>query len=556
MQKEQPILQVENLSISFKTDSGNNQVLHPYSFDLYAGKTIALVGESGSGKSISALALMGLLPTSKTIIEGRIVFKNKNLLVNTNLEWQKIRGAKIAMVFQEPMTSLNPLMRCGHQIMEAIQLHTHTTKEDAKQQVVALFKEVQLPDPEKAFKKYPHEMSGGQKQRVMIAMALSCNPSIIIADEPTTALDVTVQNEILHLLKRIQLNRSMSIIFITHDLALVKNFAEDIVVLYKGKCMEQGNTTAIFDDPKNSYTKALLSCKPKLDQQVKVLPVIADFLNNNQVFNYDIVTEEQFATQLKNKQEIILTVEDLNVKYALGNNLFGQSKKYFHALKNINFKLYKGETLGIIGESGCGKTTLGKTLVKLNRPSSGQLIYKNKDIFKEWDSTFCQEVQIIFQDPYSSLNPRITIGNAIKEPLVLYKQSQPEQQVLQLLEQVGLPTEYASRYPHELSGGQRQRVCIARALAMKAQVIVCDESVSALDVSVQAQVLNLLTELKEKYDLTLVFISHDMSVIRHISDHIMVMQHGQIVEYNDTVNLFKSPKEAYTKILLEAVPKL
>jgi peptide/nickel transport system ATP-binding protein len=556
------LLSVKNLSIHFKTDTAIVHAIKAIDFDILKGETLAIVGESGSGKSVTSLAIMGLLPKPPAIIEsGTILFEGVDILKLSEKELNTIRGNKIAMVFQEPMTSLNPLMKCGLQVAESIILHKKISKQIAHQQVLDLFAEVQIPEPEKAFEKYPHEMSGGQKQRVMIAMALSCNPQLIIADEPTTALDVQVQKNILELLKTIQKNRGTSILFITHDLGLVKQLADKTIVLYKGEIVEQNITTAIFNNPQAAYTKALINCKPNTKQLIKVLPVVADFLNTQKTFEPQIVSKQDVEARqliLKNAENII-EIKNLNIEYAGSKNIFGKSKTVFKALHDITLEIKKGETLGLVGESGCGKTTLGKTIVRLNTPTSGTVTYLGKDIFKDWNNDYCKAVQIIFQDPYSSLNPRITIGDAIVEPIKVHHilpKDQQKNRVLELLQKVDLLPEHYDRYPHEFSGGQRQRICIARALASNPKLIVCDESVSALDVSVQAQVLNLLVALRDEFNLSLLFISHDLSVVKHLCDRIVVMQKGTIIENNSAFEIFENPKTDYTKMLLADVPSL
>jgi peptide/nickel transport system ATP-binding protein len=557
------VLQVQDVSISFRGEETITKALQHVSFSIEAGETLAIVGESGSGKSVCSLAIMGLLPKAAAVVEnGKIFFCEKqNLLACSPEEMQSIRGNEIAMIFQEPMTSLNPLMTCGKQVAEAFIKHKKMNTADAKAKTIALFQEVKIPNPEQAYYKYPHEMSGGQKQRVMIAMALSCEPKLLIADEPTTALDVSVQQEILALLQELQQNRGTAIILITHDLAIVKNIAKQVLVMLKGECVEYGSATQIFQSPQHAYTKALINCRPSIAHRIKTLPIVADYLGleTENIFVNQIETEQQFNTrQLElSNQPIVLQVENVSIKYVSKKNIFGKALEYFTAVQDINIAIHKGETIGIVGESGCGKTTLGKAFVKLNSISAGKISYQGKDIYTEWNNSYHQKVQIIFQDPYSSLNPRKTIGEAIEEPMhvhsILQKKDR-KKQVENLLQKVGLLPEHYDRYPHEFSGGQRQRVCIARALAMKAEVIICDESVSALDVSVQAQVLNLLSDLRAEFGLTILFISHDMNVIRHISDRIFVMQKGSIIEEANAYTLFANQQNEYTKRLIEAVP--
>jgi peptide/nickel transport system ATP-binding protein len=557
------ILEVNNLSISFSTENGMIDAVKNINFSIHASEILAIVGESGSGKSVCSLAIMGLLPKPASIIKnGDIVFCNQqNLLKLYEKQMALLRGNEIAMIFQEPMTSLNPLMTCGKQVAEAFILHKNISKAEAKIKTIALFTEVKIPNPAEAYHKYPHEMSGGQKQRVMIAMALSCEPKLLIADEPTTALDVSVQKEILELLQELQLRRGTAIIFITHDLAIVKNLATKVLVMLKGECVEYGNVAQIFSAPNHGYTQALLHCRPTILQRIKILPTVADYLQSNQplFFKKQIESFENFAQrqlQLASR-ETILEVQNASIKYVNKKNIFGKPISYFTAVENINLIIKKGETIGIVGESGCGKTTLGKAFVKLNTLSTGSILYKGKNIFTDWDNSYHQQVQIIFQDPYSSLNPRKTIGFAIEEPMHVHHilpKKDCKNRVHFLLQKVGLLPEHYDRYPHEFSGGQRQRICIARALAMKAHVIICDESVSALDVSVQAQVLNLLNNLRDEFELTILFISHDMNVIRHLSDRIIVMQKGKIIEEANAYTLFETPENQYTKDLIAAVP--
>ena len=561
---EAPILQINDLSISFRVDGQEVAAVNSVTFAIHKSEILAIVGESGSGKSVCSLCIMGLLPKPPAIIKsGEIIFAGKqNLLKISAKEFAGLRGNDIAMIFQEPMTSLNPLMSCGKQVAEAFILHKNISWQEAKQKTIALFTEVKIPNPEAAFHKYPHEMSGGQKQRVMIAMALSCEPKLLIADEPTTALDVTVQKEIIELLKEIQQRRGTAIIFITHDLAIVKNIADSVIVMYKGQIVEQGSTKTIFENAQHNYTKALIECRPTITQRMKTLPTISDYLiaDNENIFWANVETKEQFLErqQYIQQQPIILAINHAAVKYPTKKNIFGKALDFFTAMQHINLQVHQGETIGIVGESGCGKTTLGKAIVKLNKLSQGEIIYNGKNIFTQWDITYHQQVQIIFQDPYSSLNPRMTIGKAIQEPMEVHGigiATERKKNVVALLQKVGLLPEHYDRYPHEFSGGQRQRVCIARALAMQPKVIICDESVSALDVSVQAQVLNLLSALRHEFGLTLLFISHDMNVIRHLSDRIIVMQNGEIVEEGDAYMLFSAPQNNYTKMLLASVPQ-
>lgn len=475
---------------------------------------------------------------------------------------RSIRGNKISMIFQEPMSSLNPVKTCGSQVAEAIIWHQHLSKQEAFQKTVELFEKVKIPDPRSAFHRYPHELSGGQKQRVMIAMAVSCNPHLLIADEPTTALDVTVQKSIIALLKELQDDLGMSILYITHDLGLVKEIADRVVVMYRGAIIESGNTREIFQNPKENYTKALLSCHPGPEYKGKLLPVISDFMQDTETAKIKI--KEELKSIISNSIKtgtVLLKVEDLVVKFPLKKDLFGRPTREFVAVDHVSFEVKKGETVGLVGESGCGKTTLGRTLLRLQEPSSGKILFDDKDLLKlsaDKLRRLRKDIQIIFQDPYGSLNPRITIGSAIKEPMAIHRIESTDRQrkdkTVALLERVGLRADQFDRYPHEFSGGQRQRICIARAIALNPEFIVCDESVSALDVSVQAQVLNLLTELKQEFGFTNIFISHDLSVVHYISDRILVMRKGRIVESGEADDVFFRPQDPYTKELIEAIP--
>lgn len=536
------------------------------SLQMNVAETLAIVGESGSGKSVTALSIMQLLSPNATIDKSsRINFLNKhNKIVElTGLDkkgLENIRGHEIAMIFQEPMTSLNPLMRCGEQVAEAIRLHLKLSTGEARQKTISLFEEVKIPDPEKTFLKYPHELSGGQKQRVMIAMAISCNPKLLIADEPTTALDVTVQKSILELLKELQAKYRMSILFITHDLNLVRAFADKVMVMYKSKSVEMGTTVEVFSNPQHAYTKSLIHCRPDKDIRVKYLSTVEETSakTDHEIPVDNIISTSDFNHRIDEieTRKNILELKDLQVWYPLQRNFWGKTTHWFKAVNGVNMHIRQGETMGLVGESGCGKTTIGKAIVRLTDTTHGEILYKGKSIhdFSKSDmQDYRKEVQIIFQDPYSSLNPRITIGNAIREPMDVHgieHMKNRKAKVISLLEKVGLQADHYDRYPHEFSGGQRQRISIARALALNAQFIICDESVSALDVSVQAQVLNLLVSLRDEFDFTYLFISHDLNVIRHISDHVTVMHKGLIVEQNNSEALYNFPQEKYTKELI------
>ena len=577
------LLEFKNLVTEFKTEGTVVRAVNGISFTLNKGETIGIVGESGSGKSVTSLSAMRLIPSPPGEISGgEIIFhkddgESVDLLKISEEEIRKHRGNDIAMIFQEPMTSLNPVFTCGNQVVEAIMLHQNMNKHEAKDLTIKLFEEVQLPDPERIFSTYPHQISGGQKQRVMIAMAMSCQPSVLIADEPTTALDVTVQKTILQLMQKLQTERDMGILFITHDLGVIAELADKVVVMYKGNIVEQGNVWDIFSNPQHPYTKGLLACRPPLDKRYKFLPTVSDFMKedeNGKMIENDITVEEftkdlaipNSARAVKQKElfakEPILKIKNLKTYFPIRNGFFGGISSHVKAVDNVNFDVYPGETLGLVGESGCGKTTIGRTIIRLEEPTEGEMIYKGKDIAK-MDAKelreFRKEVQIIFQDPYSSLNPRMTIGNAIMEPMqvhgILENDEQRKKRVEELLARVNLDPSHFYRYPHEFSGGQRQRIGIARALAVNPKFIICDESVSALDVSVQAQVLNLLNELKEEFGLTYIFISHDLSVVKYMSDRMLVMQDGKIEEMGDADQIYNDPQTEYTKKLIDAIPE-
>lgn len=558
-QIEKPLLSIEKLSLSL----GGKPILHNISFNLNSNEILAVVGESGSGKSVTAQAIMGLLPPKKTQVKkGSIQFNGKNLLTQTSSDWQQLRGKEIGMIFQEPQSSLNPSMRCGKQVAEMGRQHFFPSlpKKELKEKVLSAFEEVQLPDPERVFNAYPHQLSGGQKQRVMIAMALLCQPKLLIADEPTTALDVLVQQDIIQLIKHLQKQNNMSVLFISHDLSLVANLADTIAVMQEGKLVEIGETKEIFASPKHPYTQGLLGARPATSQRVKWLPTLADF-NKNTYHPQPILTEERSLIHKDiYAQTPILSVKGVVKNYTATGGLFGKAKETT-ALKNISFDLFPGETLGLVGASGCGKSTLAKALVFLDPPSAGDIYWEGKRIDpsnKKQINQLRKDVQFIFQDPYAALHPLKQLGTAIEEVLLVHtnlRQHEREKRCLELLVQVGLSADFVSRYPHELSGGQRQRVVIARALAVEPKVLLCDESVAALDISVQAQVLNLLNELKEKLQLSYLFISHDLAVVKHMADKIIVMHEGIIVEENEADALYQGPQTNFSKKLLEAIPE-
>lgn len=560
------LLNIRDLEVEFTTEDGLIKAIHGISFSIDKGETVAVVGESGSGKSVTSLSALQLLPSAARYPKGEIIFTKKDgadisMLKASAAELQTIRGNEIAMIFQEPMTSLNPLLTCGSQVMEAIQLHQKVNKEEAVHRTLQLFKKVKLPDAETMLHRYPHQISGGQKQRVMIAMAMSCNPSLLIADEPTTALDVTVQKTILQLIKELQQENGMGVLFITHDLGVVHDIADKIVVMFKGQIVEQGTVKEIFHQPRHPYTKALLACRPALQPKGKRLPVVSDFLEVENG-NRKVQSEEPQISDLKPQTDNpLLKVENLNVWFPEQKKLFSKSTSFIKAVNDVSFEVYNGETLGLVGESGCGKTTLGRALLRLVDATSGRIFLKDENILQKSTAAFKQQrkdLQIVFQDPYSSLNPRMTIGDAIAEPMLVHglqhSRKQAKEKVIELLEKVNLTAAQFNRYPHEFSGGQRQRIVIARALALHPSFIVWDESVSALDVSVQAQVLNLLNDLKKEFGFTSIFISHDLSVVRYICDRIIVMNKGRIEETGSADDIYYRPQTAYTKQLLAAIP--
>ena len=567
--RKQPLIEIKNLCISF----GARKTVTHLSYSINEGETLGVVGESGSGKSLTSLSIMGLLHPSAKIDSGEILFHHNgqriDLLKLKDEEMRKFRGHDIAMIFQEPMTSLNPVIKNGEQVAEALRLHKNLSRKEARKKTIELFKEVQLPRPESIYDSYPHQISGGQKQRVMIAMAISCEPKLLIADEPTTALDVTVQKTILDLIKSLQQKRNMSVIFITHDLAVVAEVADNVVVMKSGEKVESETTQQLFENPQHPYTKGLLACRPPINFRLKKLPIVEDFLSLDkpvaQFINQLRISKQEQQNKLNSvlAQNKIIEVSNLNTHFPIHKGVFRKTVGYVKAVNKVSFHVHKGETLGLVGESGCGKTTLGRSILRLVEPTSGSIKYNGQEL-TTLDSYAMrakrEDLQIIFQDPYSSLNPKMKIGKAILEPMKVHKiestDSIRKEKVIDLMEVVGLDANLFDRYPHEFSGGQRQRVCIARALAMNPKFIICDESVSALDVSVQAQVLNLLNELKAKFSFTYIFISHDLSVVKYMSDRMIVMKEGQIEEMGIAEDIYRNPQSEYTQRLIEAIPRV
>lgn len=561
-----PLLSVRNLVVEFQTGEGLVRAVNNVSFDIPAGKTIGIVGESGSGKSVTSLAVMGLLqkPAAK-ISQGEIFFNGVDLLKCNDNQMRDLRGNQISMIFQEPMTSLNPVFKVGDQIAEAIRIHKNVSYRQAWDKAIHLMNLVGIPNPSASAHKYPHEMSGGQKQRVMIAMAISCDPKLLIADEPTTALDVTIQKQVLELMHKLQQELKMSMMFITHDLGVIGDIADDVVVMYRSNIVEKNNANAIFTEAHHPYTKGLLACRPKLGANPKRLLTVSDFMTEDgkekqvPASRIEVYEKENF---IDHGQKVLLEVKNLVTQFPIKGGIFGRTIDHFKAVNNVSFKLKKGQTLGLVGESGCGKTTLGRSILRLVEPSAGNIIYDGKDITNvghEEMRLLRKKMQIIFQDPYSSLNPRMTVADILMEPLVIHNEggnkTQRYNMARELLEKVGLSASQMNRYPHEFSGGQRQRICIARALMLRPEFVICDESVSALDVSIQAQVLNLLLDLQSEFGLTYVFISHDLSVVNFIADEVGVMNAGQIIEMDKASSIYKNAKEEYTRTLLSAIPK-
>jgi len=581
--KGQDLLEIKNLVTQFHMEEETVNAVNNISFTLKSGETVGVVGESGSGKSVTALSTLRLIPSPPgEIVSGQILYHLReggviDLLQASEQEMRAIRGNEISMIFQEPMTSLNPVYSAGNQVMEAIILHQRVSSRLAKSMTLELFEKVKLPDPKRILNAYPHELSGGQKQRVMIAMAMSCDPRILIADEPTTALDVTVQKTILDLMQDLQSDHEMGIMFITHDLGVIAELADRVVVMYKGKVVEQGAVIDIFSNPQHPYTKGLLACRPPLNKRLYWLPIVSDFMETDssgkvkegertidEVINKFIVSKEdrEKSHTALYKKEPLLQIKNLKTWFPVNTGFFSKTSKYVKAVDDVSFDVFPGETLGLVGESGCGKTTLGRSILRLEEPMSGEIYYNGQDLMmlsKSELRALRKEIQIIFQDPYSSLNPRITIGEAIMEPMAVHgifsNQRERKDRVIEVLERVKMDASHFYRYPHEFSGGQRQRICIARAITLNPKLIICDESVSALDVSIQAQALNLLNELREDFGFTYIFISHDLSVVKFMSDRIIVMKEGKIKEIGDADDIYQNPSTDYTKKLIEAIPK-
>ncbi len=572
------LLEIKNLVTTFKTEDRLFTAVNNISFSVNKGETLAVVGESGSGKSVTSLSVMRLLNEKTSFLSGQVLFGEEkiNLLQLNEDQIRKYRGKEISMIFQEPMTSLNPVITCGEQVAEALRLHLGMSRKEAKEKTIRLFEKVKLPRPEAMYRSYPHQISGGQKQRVMIAMAISCNPSLLIADEPTTALDVTVQKNILELLKELQDELKMGMIFITHDLGVVAEFAHKVAIMYKGNIVEAGTVQEIFTNPQHPYTKGLLACRPNLQLRLKKLPTINDFMKENEDGSFES-TDYSFSSDNFNQVELLeerkIRLEKLyqqkpvlqlkNIQKTFSIKGLGLKKENLIAVNNVSFDVYPGETLGLVGESGCGKSTLGKIILRLLDPDNGEINYQGKnirDLGAGEMRRLRKKMQVIFQDPYSSLNPIMRIGDAIVEPMLVHNiypnRKACENATIELLEKVGLKSEHFNRYPHEFSGGQRQRIVIARALSVQPEFIICDECVSALDVSVQAQVINLLQDLKKEKHFSTIFISHDLNVVKYISDRIAVMNQGKIEEIGDADEIYHHPKTAYTKHLIDAIPKL
>ena len=591
------VIKIENLKTYFNTKDGVVKAVDDLSLSIKPGHTLGVVGESGSGKSVTSLTIMNLLAASAEIYDGSISFVGKDLINISAKDMRELRGSDVSMIFQEPMSSLNPVHRVGDQVAEAILQHEDVSKSEAMERVVNLFDEVGIPDPEQRTRYYPHQMSGGQKQRVMIAMALACNPKLLIADEPTTALDVTIQKQILDLIRELRDQRQMAVLFITHDLGVIAEIADEVLVMYRGKVVEQGDVLDIYENPQHPYTKGLLNCRPRLDTTFKRLPTVSDFMDSvihqdgsasitekevgpdridyfenhgrgrllskpSELYGYgfdeDPSTYGREATCIDENAKPLLSVNNLKVHFPIRRGLLQRTVGFVKAVDGVSFNVYKGQTLGLVGESGCGKTTTGRAILQLIKPTMGIMKFDGVDVNSRSIHELRKKMQIIFQDPFGSMNPRMTIESMITEPMMIQGFGQSKQdrvdRAASLLEEVGMLPEHLKRYPHEFSGGQRQRICIARALAVEPEFIICDESVSALDVSVQAQVLNLLNDLQESRGLTYIFISHDLSVVKFMADMMAVMKEGHIVEYGPSEAIYRNPKEEYTRSLIEATP--
>lgn len=558
------IIEVRNLAVDFKTEDGIVHAVRNISFNIPKGKTVGLVGESGSGKSITSLALMQLIGAPGKITSGEILFEGKDLLKTSEKEMRSIRGARISMIFQEPMTSLNPVLTVADQITETLRLHQGLSQEKALEKALDLLIQVGIPHPEERLFFHPHKFSGGQRQRIMIAMAIACNPDVLICDEPTTALDVTIQKQILDLLAEIQKKHQMSLLFITHDLGVIADIADEVMVMNKGQVVERNTAAEIFNNPQHPYTKGLLACRPSMDKNPDRLPVLSDFMDaeGREVTSGPARVTVPENNILTGNEKVLLEIKNLKTHFPHYGGLFGRVQSYTKAVDDVSFSVRKGHTLGLVGESGCGKTTLGRTILKLIQPTDGQIIYDGQDIAQTSAKQMLdirKKMQIVFQDPYASLNPRMTIGTILMEPMQIHNigatNSERQDIAADMIKKVGLSPAMLNRYPHEFSGGQRQRISIARALMVKPEFIVCDESVSALDVSIQAQILNLLLDLQDEFNLTYIFISHDLSVVKFISDEVAVMYGGKIVEMNTALNIYENPQHEYTKKLLSAIPK-
>lgn len=556
------LLEVKNFGLEFKTESGVFHAVKNISFSLESGKVMGLVGESGSGKSVTSLAIMRLLETPPARFNsGDIVFEGKSLLEKSEKEMRQLRGNDISMIFQEPMTSLNPVFRVGDQIAEALQLHKGLSKKEASDLAVDWMDKVGIPNPSSKANNYPHELSGGQKQRIMIAMAMCCDPKLLIADEPTTALDVTIQKQVLELMLSLQESYQMSLLFISHDLSVISDISDEICVMYKGEIVEQGSTSQIMTSPKHGYTKGLMACRPRKKNNPSRLPTIERFINNDSVQTLETREQEKQRKREALSEEIILEVKGLKTYFPVRTGILSRTKEFIKAVDGVDLKIKKGTSFGLVGESGCGKTTLGRTLIRLVAPTEGSVLFQGQDVARlegKELKAMRKKMQMIFQDPFSSLNPRMTVEQIVSEPMIVHRlysdRHTMRKETQDLLDRVGLLPEHLQRYPHEFSGGQRQRISIARALSLKPEFLICDESVSALDVSIQAQILNLLLDLQNEFDLTYIFISHDLGVVNFFADEVAVMNQGKIVEQGLAHEVYENPVQDYTKKLLGAIP--